>query len=115
MQIARSLILLGAVAFLAGCSPDTSVPALQYATLTGTVRDSASGQPVAGVVISVNQVQNSAPTGPNGVYVVKNLPPGQVTVYTLQVPAGYTALSAIFNENLIANQTSSLDILVQHQ
>jgi hypothetical protein len=112
MAIARFGFLVALSALLAGCGPDNSPPALQYASLSGRVYDTATGQPIAGAVVSVNtNFQQSAPTGSNGVYSIANLPPGAVTVYA--TAPNYHDSSPI-DDSLVSNAKNSLDIGLTH-
>jgi hypothetical protein len=106
MKLARLAFICALVAGLVACNPAIP-PAGNYATITGTVTDAASGQPVVGanVTLSVlSTVTDSSgkftlypvPSGPYGAVVISapnyqsysgpdgTLSPGQV--FTLNVP-----------------------------
>jgi hypothetical protein len=79
MPLARravlSIVTLSIAAVLAGCGPSAVPPAEQYASVSGTVRDSASGAPIAGATVTINFVL-SATTSGNGAYTITNVPNG---------------------------------------
>lgn len=84
MPLARRAVLsiftLSIAAALAGCGPTAVPPAEQYASVAGTVRDSASGAPIAGATVTINFVL-AASTGADGRYSVANVPNGPWSYY----------------------------------
>jgi hypothetical protein len=110
MATVRCLVFVVLTAVLAGCGPDSSPPALQYASLSGRVYDTATGKPITGAVVKVNGVEISAPTGADGMYSIANLPPGAVSV--LATAPNYHDMN--LDQNLVSNSKNSLDIGLTH-
>ncbi|NOY78172.1 MAG: TonB-dependent receptor [Calditrichaeota bacterium] len=54
--------------------------AQNYATLTGAVKDSASGEPLIGVNVFLQHTTRGAATDVNGFFVIPAIPPGTYTV-----------------------------------
>jgi hypothetical protein len=79
MPIARRVLFsfasLSIAAVLTGCGPTAIPSAEQYASVSGIVRDSASGAPIAGATVTVNFVLPST-TGADGRYAIANIPNG---------------------------------------
>lgn len=63
------LLLPGAVTLLLMLSPVQS-------TVTGRVRDAATGQPIIGAVVALTDLDRSAETGPDGRYLLAQVPAG---------------------------------------
>jgi hypothetical protein len=83
-----------AVVALAACNNDSLPPAAGFATLTGTVLDRATNQPVAGALVTVDTVL-TATTDATGAFKIEKVPSGIVD-YTVQAQ-GYTLLEATTN------------------
>lgn len=110
LRLARAGFMCAFLALLAACGPAIP-PAGNYATITGTVTDASTGQPVAGASVAVSVLATTTdtsgrytlypvPTGPYGPVVVSaqnyqtynspegTLAPGQVL--TLQIQLTHT-------------------------
>jgi hypothetical protein len=72
-----ALVSVFASLVLAGCNDDTLPPATGYATLTGTVVDSATKQPIAGAIVTVDTVL-TATTDATGGFKIDKVPSGIV-------------------------------------
>ena|ERR1700694_4462998 len=102
----RSLAVVCLLA-LAACGAPAFPASQNYATLAGRVIDDATNAPIAGAVVTVNFVNNSAPTGPDGTFKIPNVPIGQDD-YSASAP-GY-ASSATASTSFAARQTVSVTI-----
>jgi hypothetical protein len=69
--------------------------------IAGSVKDSQSGEALIGVNVVLEGTVLGAATGPDGYYVILNIPPGQ---YTL------TASAIGFNKKSVTNVTVSVDL-----
>jgi hypothetical protein len=113
-RIAMALTLATAVA-LAACQNPNS-PSGSYGTISGKVT-SSTGQPVAGVVVVVDNVLNSAPSAADGSYTVQLVPvtdplsPATVTVDPKSIPVGYSA-PAQQTVQVTAGQTLQVSIVL---
>ncbi len=95
MKIKLFLFLLLTAAF----------PALaQKAAVTGSVVESDTGTPVAGVVVMIPEQGISVVTGPAGDFLISNAAPGEVTIQT--IAPGYADNS--LPTSLFGNQTVNL-------
>ena len=78
--------------------------------ITGTVKDSKTGEPLIGVNILVEGTAMGASTNPDGYYVILNVPPG---VYTLKATyVGYASV-AISDVRVNIDQTTTQDIAME--
>jgi hypothetical protein len=86
-----SLVIIAAVMSLAACQNPNSAPPGDYGTVSGKIT-SASGQPVAGVVVQVDSGPEGT-SGADGNYVVTTVPAtdqlSPAIVAVTSVPAGY--------------------------
>lgn len=85
---------LGSVQMLVPASSTTAV-------ISGTVRDSASGSPLAGVTISITGQAMTGTTDASGLYLVNGVVPGAITLKASR--AGY--FDATGQANVLAGQT----------
>jgi hypothetical protein len=90
----RRMVLLVALAGLAGCNTGALPPAAGYADVTGTITDAMTKAPVAGAVITIDTIL-TATTDASGKYTIKDVPSG-IADYTVQAK-GYAALSSSTN------------------
>jgi predicted metal-binding membrane protein len=116
MPLARrallSLVWLLVAAAFAGCGP-SAVPSIQqYATVSGTVHDRASGAPIAGATVTINFVL-TASTGADGRYTIANVPNGPWS-YSASAP-NYQAVSSTGPAPLVPGEKrTNFDILLGH-
>lgn len=96
---------LAAVVSALGAAP----AAAQQGTVSGRVTDAATGRPVAAVQVRVVGTNLTAVTSGEGVYTLRNVPAGPVTVRALSV--GYA--EAAQRAALAAGQTATLDFTLQ--
>ena len=68
--------------------------------------DAATGKPVAGAVVTINEVLSSAPTGADGNFVVRTVPSGAVD-YSVVAPGYAPAQNAL---TVTAGATMTLNI-----
>lgn len=84
-------VLAGAVAALLLASGAFAPPVhAQTGKLTGLVTDQQTGEPLAGVQVTIEELRRSTLTGENGRYFMINIPPGTYTV-TAQI-IGYATV-----------------------
>jgi hypothetical protein len=76
MALVRMLAAVLIVA-CAGCAAPPVPAALQLATVSGKVTDSATGANISGATITINGIQ-SATSGANGAFTITNVPNGPV-------------------------------------
>ena len=106
----RTIIAVAAAACtlaLAACNTP-NVPPGNYGSVAGTI-SSASGQPLAGAVVTADYGTSSA-SGPDGKYMVPGVPisspssPAHIEVTT--VPAGYSKPAPRDDVQVVAGQTT---------
>ena len=114
MTRARFALLLIPLAVLAACGGPQVPPAQNYAVIRGRAYDSASNQPVPGVVVAVDTIL-TATTGADGTYRIVNVPIGQYS-FVPQPPQGYSAPNqAAYNGSVTAGETVSIDVPLTKQ
>jgi hypothetical protein len=112
MKLVRSWVVAAlALAVLGGCGP-SAPPTGSYATLSGVVKDAATGLPVAGAVVSVSVVASS-PTAADGKYTVYPIPAGPYTAIVATAP-NYKQYNNPAGGMLAPGQTLKQDILLTH-
>jgi hypothetical protein len=105
----RFSILALALAVLAGCGGPQIPPAQNYGTIVGRVYNSATTQPVPGVVVTVDTIL-SATSGADGTYKIVNVPLGTYTLRP-QAPPGYSApLQPPYDGSIGSGQTITVDV-----
>lgn len=105
----RFALLVLPLAVLSACGGPQVPPAANYGTITGRVFDSASNQPVPGVVVTVDTIL-SATSGADGTYRVVNIPLGTYTLRP-QSPAGYSApVQPLYDGSIATGQTITVDV-----
>lgn len=72
---------LGTALVLSACGGNPAAPQGNYGTIIGIVK-STGGQPIAGAVVTVDMVLKSAPTGPDGKYMIQTVPIDSSTTTT---------------------------------
>jgi len=92
------------------CGPCTTfvgsgVEGFKRGTISGTVRNATTSQPIAGALVSVRGTASSATTNANGVYSLANIGAGGVTVDV--TASGYNAASS--STTVTHNQTTTVD------
>ncbi len=78
-------------------------------TITGTARDSASGQPVAAVQVNVVGTTNGGLTNAEGQFTIRGVQPGQVTLRALRV--GYSETRQTVT--VVAGQTATVSLTLR--
>jgi Carboxypeptidase regulatory-like domain len=97
------------LALLASCGAPQVPPAQSYGTIVGRVYDTATNQPVPGVVVTVDTILNGT-SGSDGSYRIGNIPLGTYTLRP-QPPAGYTApLQPAYDGSIAQGQTITVDV-----
>lgn len=81
--------------------------AQQTGTLTGTVVDGATGDPVVRATVTIVNTRLGALTNVNGVYTIKNVPPGEHTIKISYIGYGAKTISGIDVE---AGKTARQDV-----
>ena len=99
----RSLAL-GSVLLLAA-----SAASAQQAALTGRVTDASTGQPVVGAQVTVVGSNMGTQTNTNGVYSLRNVAPGTISLRVLSI--GYAELAQ--QATLTSGQTTTLDFVLR--
>lgn len=106
MSLTR-LSVLGRIACVAGLFMAAGLPAqAQQGTITGTVTDRATGQPVERVQVNVVGTVLGAATNAQGVYTIRNVPVGNQQVRALRVGYGEQKRSVTVGSAI----SSSVDI-----
>ncbi|HMD03012.1 MAG TPA: carboxypeptidase-like regulatory domain-containing protein [Candidatus Baltobacteraceae bacterium] len=111
MKVARFVLAFTIVTGLAACGPGVP-PTGSYGTLTGYVKDAATGVPIAGATVSVSVVSSNV-TGADGKYTVYPIPPGPYTAISATAP-NYQAYNNGAGGTLAPGQTLNQDILMTH-
>ena len=110
----RFALLALPLALLAACGGPQVPPALNYGTIVGRVVDSATNQPVAGVVVSVDTILTGV-SGNDGSYRVTNIPLGTYTLRP-QAPQGYSApVQPTYDGSIATGQTITVDVPLTKQ
>jgi hypothetical protein len=105
----RFALLALPLALLVACGAPQVPPAQNYGTIIGRVYDSATSQPVPGVVVNVDTIL-SATSGSDGTFRISNIPLGTYTLRPQQ-PPGYTAITQPTYDGTIATgQTITVDV-----
>ncbi len=108
-MLRRRAFLVASVALLVGCGGGLP-PAGNYATLTGSVTDAATGAPIAGAVVTVLTVLTAVTTA-TGTYTIANIPTGQLDG-SISAP-NYQGQS-IGGTSLAAGERRTLNFQLQH-
>jgi len=89
-------ILAGVAALflLVACNSDALPPASGFTTVSGTILDGATNQPIAGAVVTIDTVLN-ATTDASGKFSIEKVPSGAAD-FTVQAN-GYKIVSASVN------------------
>ena len=101
---------LGLTAFSA-CGGPQVPPAANYGSISGRVFDSATNQPLPGVLVSVDTIL-TATTASDGTYRIGTIPSGQYTM-AIQAPQGYAAPNfnaPPYSGSIESGQTITVDI-----
>jgi hypothetical protein len=105
----RFAVLALPLALLVACGAPQVPPAQSYGTIIGRVYDSATNQPVPGVVVTVDTIL-SGTSGSDGTYRVANIPLGTYTLRPQQ-PPGYTApVQPGYDGSIAQGQTITVDV-----
>lgn len=72
------LVLIGISVLVSCCEKTEDV--VEYGSLTGTVRDALTNDPIAGVSVYTNPASNSVVSDENGNFVISRVPAGAVTL-----------------------------------
>ena len=103
----KYLLLLASWLLLVGCT-DTTVEPTRYGSLSGTVLDARSGQPLANVTITTNPATSSYLTDAKGQFFVAQMPAGTVS---------FTARKTDYNDQttnltVAEGQTQTVSVLL---
>jgi|SRR5579872_3653140 len=104
-------LLCAAFATLIACGSNSIPPTVNYATLTFTVTDAATGAPIAGATVIVNTVL-SATTNSSGVASIYPVPPGAYD-YTVSAP-GYQTVNGPPNATAPPGTTQPVAVALHH-
>ena len=105
----RFALLALPLALLSACGGPAVPPAQSYGTITGRVYDSATNQPVPGVVVTVDTILN-ATSGSDGTYRIGNIPLGTYTLRP-QAPPTYSApVQPTYDGSIATGQTITVDV-----
>jgi hypothetical protein len=99
------------LALLAGCGGPSVPPAANYGSISGRVYDSATNQPISGVLVSVDTILTATTAG-DGTYRIGTIPSGQYTM-AIQTPTGYAAPNfnaPPYSGSIDSGQTITVDI-----
>jgi hypothetical protein len=110
----RFALLALPLALLAACGGPAVPPAQNYPTIAGRAFDSATNQPVAGVLISVDTILNAS-TAADGTYRIANVPVGTYS-FVVTAPRGYTAPpQPAYSGSVAPGETLTIDVPLTHQ
>ncbi len=87
----RGIALLALTSILAGCNDGALPPGASYASLSGTVIDAVTNQPIAGAIVTLDTVL-TATSDAAGHFTFAKVPTGDYD-YTVQV-SGYRTFSS---------------------
>jgi len=73
MKSRARLFAVAALALAIASCGNPAAPQGNYGSIAGIVK-STNGSPIAGAIVTVDTVINSAPTGPDGKYTVQTVP-----------------------------------------
>lgn len=107
----RFALCLVPLALLVACGGPSVPPAANYGSISGRVFDSATNQPLAGVLVTVDTIL-TATTASDGTYRIGTIPSGQYTM-ALQTPQGYAAPNfnaPPYSGSIDSGQTITVDI-----
>jgi outer membrane receptor protein involved in Fe transport len=103
----RKIALAAVVSAAALVAP--SVVSAQSGTLTGTVRDKATKQPLDNVSVVVKGSLNGTMTKANGTYTILGIPPGTYTVEAKRIGYGTVAAEGV-TINIDARRTQDFEL-----
>jgi len=111
---ARLAFLALGLGLLAACGGPAIPPAANYGAIVGRVYDSATNQPIPGVIVTVDTIL-SASSGSDGSYRIVNIPLGTYTLRP-QTPQGYAAaVQPAYDGSISPGQTITVDIPLTKQ
>ena len=87
----RGIAFLAIAAILGGCNNGELPPGASYASLSGTVIDAATNQPIAGAIVTIDTVL-TVTSDSAGHFTVAKIPTGDFD-YSVQAP-GYATMSS---------------------
>ncbi len=87
----RGIAFLAIAAILGGCNDGALPPGASYASLSGTVLDAATNQPIAGAIVTLDTVLTTT-SDAAGHFTFAKIPTGDYD-YTVQAP-GYATMSS---------------------
>jgi Carboxypeptidase regulatory-like domain len=105
-MLAAVLLLLGSAA----CNTDALPPAAGFATVSGTVVDNATNNPIAGAVVTIDTVL-TATTDASGKFTIAKVPSG-IADYTVQAK-GYPVLTS--STSIEPGKTFQLNLTLAQQ
>jgi hypothetical protein len=106
MRLVRRCVLFLWPLVFAGCAVPGTPQAQQYASVTGTVVDSATNAPIVGASVTIDVV-NTVQTGNSGGFTISNLPGGPADC-TISAPNYVTRTNDWCTMPFPAGQTTNL-------
>lgn len=101
--------LIGLTTFVGSCTKDNGSVADELGRVTGTVVDDNTGAPIAGVSVTITNVDGTATTGSDGKYTFENVPVGSHAVVFSKT--GWQTISATVTANKFnADKTATINI-----
>ena len=79
-RILAFAIMISIAAIISSCSEDNESVTNEVGTVSGTVTDENTGNPIAGVAVTITDVDGTATTGNDGKYTFENVPIGSHAV-----------------------------------
>lgn len=101
---------LFAIAAAGAAAMPTTVWA-QSGSVSGTVRDQGSGQPISNVTVEIPAVQRTTLTRPDGGFIIRDIPAGMTTIRVRRI--GYRATTQ--QVNVAPNETATADFALATQ
>lgn len=93
--------------YIYGEAEDYTVNLIEYGAIAGYITSSENGDPIEGALVSAEMAEFETFSGPDGYYLLENLPPGN---YTLSVSADGFAPFTSEDVAVVAGSTSFFDI-----
>ena len=105
----RFAVLALPLVLLAGCGGPAVPPAANYGTIIGRVFDSATNQPIPGVVVAVDTI-DIATSGNDGSFRIVNVPLGSYTLRPTPPPGYRAPVQPTWDGTIGTGQTITIDV-----
>src|SRR6476660_5471965 len=106
MKLSSRTLAMFLSTLILGALPASRAAAQEQGTIRGTVRDSTSGQPIAGAQVQLVGTNRTAVADVSGVYSLAGVPAGAATVRVLRI--GFAQRTA--QVSVAPGTTTALDV-----